>query len=100
MHVHVHGSHDPVDLRYNETCRRQGDLPGVPGHVHCTACGQPQLLTVHAQYMYMIMPVEEGDKMRDDLYAYKVRTEIQGIIDYFLQISGFLADVLRKATGD
>ena len=31
-----------------------------------------------------------GDQRRDDLYACKVRTEIQSVIDYFLQISVFL----------
>ena len=42
-----------------------------------------------------------GDQRRDDLYPYKVRTEIQSVIDYFSLNFCFLADeVLRKAAGN
>ena len=42
-----------------------------------------------------------SDQRRDDLYACKVRTEIQSVIDYFSSNFSFLADeVWRKVAGD
>ena len=53
------------------------------------------------QYGCSSMDVEGGDQRRDDLYACKVRTEIQSVIDYFSSNFCFLADdVLRKVAGD
>ena len=44
--------------------------------------------------------VEGGDQRRDDLYACKVRTEIQSVIDYLSSNFCFLAgEVLRKVAG-
>ena len=42
-----------------------------------------------------------SDQRREDLYACKVRTEIQSVVDYFSSNFCFLADeVLRKVASE